>query len=66
MHTVFKTKYPNTQSSGSVSSLYAGYVTLSRVKSLDSLYIRFDKIKCNPKVIEFYKMLDYHFQIPPL
>lgn len=34
-----------------------GYVTLSRVKNLNSLYItniNFSKIKCNPKVIEFY------------
>jgi ATP-dependent DNA helicase PIF1 len=36
------------------------YVTLSRVKNLNSLYITnilFSKIKCNPKVLEFYKKL---------
>ena len=36
------------------------YVTLSRVKNLNSLYITkiyFSKIKCNPKVLEFYKTL---------
>lgn len=34
-----------------------GYVTLSRIRNLNSLYItniNFSKIKCNPKVIEFY------------
>jgi ATP-dependent DNA helicase PIF1 len=36
------------------------YVTLSRVKNLQSLYITniyFSKIKCNPKVIDFYRNL---------
>lgn len=36
------------------------YVTLSRVRRLQDLFLKgisFKKIKCNPKVIEFYKML---------
>jgi ATP-dependent DNA helicase PIF1 len=36
------------------------YVTLSRVKNLNSLYITridFTKIQCNPKVLEFYNKL---------
>lgn len=38
-----------------------GYVTLSRVRNLNSLYITkidFTKIKCNPKVLEFYRQLN--------
>jgi ATP-dependent DNA helicase PIF1 len=38
-----------------------GYVTLSRVRNLNSLYITkidFSKIKCNPKVLEFYRQLN--------
>ncbi len=37
------------------------YVALSRVRSLDGLYItniNYDKIQCNPRVIEFYKTLN--------
>ncbi len=37
------------------------YVTLSRVKSLDGLFIeniKFNRIQANPKVIEFYKQLN--------
>ena len=37
-----------------------GYVTLSRVRNLENLWITgidFSKLKCNPKVIEFYQSL---------
>jgi len=37
-----------------------GYVTLSRVKSLENIWISkidFSKLKCHPKVIDFYKKL---------
>lgn len=41
-----------------------GYVTLSRIRNLNSLYITnidFSKIKCNPKVVDFYaKQITIH------
>ena len=40
-----------------------GYVTLSRVKSLEGLYligINYDKITCNTEVIKFYRELEGH------
>jgi len=37
-----------------------GYVTLSRIRSLDGLFIvsiNYSKIRCNPKVKKYYKQL---------
>lgn len=43
------------------------YVTLSRVKSLQGLWLLgldFSRVKCNPKVIEYYSLLDQGKQYP--
>lgn len=45
---------------GGVFDYGQGYVTLSRVKNLQSLFltrIDFSRIRCNPKVVEFYSSI---------
>ena len=39
------------------------YVALSRVKTLEGLYLKGfspDKIKANPKVVDFYKRIEFN------